>query len=46
VHAGVVIEAGDRAALERLVRYLLRPALSLKRLSRGDDDAVQLAPRR
>ncbi len=40
VHAGVVIEAGDRAALERLVRYLLRPALSLERLSRRDDDVV------
>jgi hypothetical protein len=40
VHAGVVVPAGDRDALERLVRYLLRPALSLKRLSRRDDDAV------
>ena len=28
------------AALERLVRYLLRPALSLKRLSLRDDDVV------
>jgi hypothetical protein len=40
VHAGVVVQAGDRAALERLVRYLLRPALSLKRLSLRDDDVV------
>ena len=40
VHAGVVVPAGDRAALERLVRYLLRPALSLKRLSLRDDGAV------
>src|SRR5208282_2096828 len=41
VHAGVVVSAGDRAALERLVRYLLRPPLSLKRLSlRGDDVVV------
>ena len=38
VHAGVVVPAGDRAALERLVRYLLRPALSLKRLSLREDD--------
>ena len=40
VHAGVVVPAGDRAALERLVRYLLRPPLSLKRLSLRDDGAV------
>jgi len=40
VHAGVVVPAGDRAALERLVRYLLRPALSLRRLSLRDDDTV------
>jgi len=40
VHAGVVVPAGDRAALERLVRYLLRPPLSLQRLSRREDGAV------
>ena len=40
VHAGVVVPAGNRAALERLVRYLLRPPLSLKRLSLRDDGAV------
>ncbi len=40
VHAGVAVAAGDRAALERLVRYLLRPALSLERLSLRDDDVV------
>jgi hypothetical protein len=40
VHAGVVVPAGDRAALERVVRYLLRPPLSLKRLSLRDDGAV------
>jgi len=34
------VPAGDRAALERLVRYLLRPPLSLKRLSLRDDAAV------
>jgi hypothetical protein len=37
VHAGVVVPAGDRAALERLVRYLLRSPLSLQRLSLRDD---------
>src|SRR5271167_830490 len=40
VHAGVVVPAGDRAALERLVRYLLRPPLSSKRLSLREDGAV------
>jgi hypothetical protein len=40
VHAGVVVPAGDRAALERIVRYLLRPALSLRRLSLREDGAV------
>ncbi len=40
VHAGVVVPAGDRAALERVVRYLLRSPLSLKRLSLRDDGAV------
>jgi hypothetical protein len=40
VHAGVVVPAGDRAALERLARYLLRPPLSLKRLSLREDGAV------
>ena len=33
VHAGVMIKAGDRQGLERLLRYCARPALSLKRLS-------------
>lgn len=32
VHAGVMIEAGDRHGLERLLYYCARPALSLKRL--------------
>jgi hypothetical protein len=29
LHAGTLIEAGDRAALQRLLLYFLRPALSL-----------------
>ncbi len=40
VHAGAKVPAGDRAALERLVRYLLRPPLSLQRLSLREDGAV------
>ena len=32
--------AGDRASLERLARYVLRPPLSLKRLSLREDGAV------
>jgi hypothetical protein len=32
LNAGVRIEAEDRAGLERLLRYCLRPALSIKRL--------------
>jgi Zn-finger nucleic acid-binding protein len=33
LHAGTLIEAGDRAALQRLLLYFLRPALSLKQLT-------------
>jgi hypothetical protein len=32
LHAAVALAAGDRAALERLLRYCARPALSLERL--------------
>src|SRR5208282_1119476 len=39
-HLDGLLPASDRAALERLVRYLLRPPLSLKRLSLRDDGAV------
>jgi hypothetical protein len=38
--AGGALPAGDRAALERLVRYLLRSPLSLKRLSLREDGAA------
>ena len=40
VHAGVLIEAEDRAALERLLRYCARPAFASERLeweSEGSD---------
>jgi hypothetical protein len=41
LHAGVLIEANDRAALERLLRYCARPAFASERLEvltgQGDD---------
>ncbi|MHB1845201.1 MAG: transposase [Deltaproteobacteria bacterium] len=40
MHSDIVVAAGDRAALERIVRYLLRPALSRKRLFLRDDDVI------
>jgi Putative transposase len=43
LHAGVRIHANDRAGLERLCRYALRPPLALRRLSR--DEAGQLVYR-
>lgn len=42
LHAGVRIRADDRAGLERLCRYVCRPALSHDRLSRRDDGLLQL----
>ena len=33
MHAGVAIKANERAKLERLCRYITRPAVSTKRLS-------------
>ena len=33
LHAGVAAEAGDRGKLERLCRYITRPAISAQRLS-------------
>ncbi len=35
INGEVRVEADDRAGLERLLRYVLRPALSIKRLSYG-----------
>ena len=48
VHAGVCIEAPDRAGLERLLRYCARPPLAMERLKqrgaalvhRGDCDGA------
>jgi hypothetical protein len=40
LQAGVRIRAGDRAGLERLCRYVLRPALSVERLERLPDGRV------
>jgi hypothetical protein len=33
LHAGVATKANERAKLERLCRYITRPAVSTKRLS-------------
>ena len=37
LHAGVRIHGNDRDGRERLCRYLLRPPLSLQRLSQGEE---------
>ena len=37
LHAGVGFKASDRAGLERLCRYILRPPLAKDRLQRHDD---------
>ncbi len=42
LHAGVRVAAHDRARLELLCRYLLRPPISNDRLSRGPDGRVAL----
>ena len=43
LHANVAVPAGDRARLEQLCRYLLRPAVSQDRLQLLDDGRVLLA---
>jgi hypothetical protein len=40
VHAEVRVEAGDRHGLERLCRYLLRPAIATERLRETPDGKV------
>jgi hypothetical protein len=40
VDAGVCIEAHDRAALERLLRYCARPLFSMERLSKKEGAAL------
>jgi len=42
LHAGQPIPGADRSAMERLVRYLARPPLSLQRLSQMDDGRLCL----
>jgi hypothetical protein len=46
LHAGVSLPAHDRAALERLLRYLARPPLGADRLSRRANGNVVLTLRR
>lgn len=40
LHAGAGFRATDRAGLERLCRYILRPPLAKDRLRRHDDGSV------
>ena len=40
LHAATRIEAGDRAGLERLCRYVARPPLATGRLARVDDERL------
>jgi hypothetical protein len=46
LHAAVHVSAGDRAGLERLCRYLARPALSSDRLVRRDDGRIEFELKR
>ena len=46
LHAGVVIAASERAGLERLCRYVLRPPLAMTRLHRRPDGLLVLTLRR
>jgi hypothetical protein len=46
LHAATFVPAGDRDALERLLRYILRPAVPAERISRRPDGRVELAFRK
>ena len=46
VHAATTVEADDRLGLERLLRYILRPAFAQERLSLTDDGRVRYKLRR
>jgi Putative transposase len=46
LHAATFVPSGDRDALERLLRYILRPAVSAQRISRRPDGRVELAFRK
>jgi hypothetical protein len=43
LHAGVAAEAGQRDKLERLCRYISRPAVAIERLSRTTDGRIRYA---
>ena len=42
LHAGSSVSAHDRYRLERLVRYVARPPLSIKRMTRREDGRIEL----
>ena len=46
LHAATFVDAADRAALERLARYLLRPAISADRVAVRPDGRVEYRFRR
>jgi|GEM_PF-639569 len=46
LHAGVVVPAGDRARLEHLCRYVMRPPIAQDSVSLAPDGRVRLALRR
>ncbi len=46
LHAAVHVKASDRSGLERLCRYLSRPALSSDRLVRLDDGRIEFQLKR
>ena len=46
LHAGVGFKASDRAGLERLCRYILRPPLAKDRLQRREDGNVVVGLKR
>ena len=45
VHANVFLAAHDRSGLERLCRYILRPALAVGRIERLPDGRVRSTSR-
>ena len=46
LHGGVVVSGSDRDALERLCRYVNRPAVAMSRLERRPDGLIALQLRR
>jgi hypothetical protein len=46
VHAGVVVDGRDRAALERVCRYVTRPPIALERLRERAEGGVEVSLRR